>query len=113
VNLLDLVPIRAAGWDEGEELERVILIRPHPVAKGLRAPLEWLAYLLAPRRLKLDEFGSFCWLSMDGVRTAGEIASLLRNRFGSAAEPAEERLGRFIHMLQREELVTVVARPVS
>lgn len=111
VNLLDLVPVRAADWDEGEE--RVILIRPHPASRGLRAPLDWLIYLLAPRRLKLDDLGSFCWLSMDGVRTAGEIASLLRTRFGSAAEPAEERLGRFIHMLQREELVSFETKPRS
>lgn len=82
-----------------------MLLRPHPVSRGLRVPIDWLIYLLAPPKLKLDELGSFCWLQMNGERTAGEIASLLRARFGSAAEPAEERLGTFIHMLQREELV--------
>ncbi len=103
INLLDLVPIRASGWEEREE--RVVLVRPQPTSKGLRAPLDWLVYLLASRRLNLDDFGSFCWLRMNGERTAGEIASLLRARFGNAAEPAEERLGKFIHMLQREDLV--------
>lgn len=105
VNLLDLAPIRASGWEEREE--RVVLVRPHPTSKGLRAPLDWLVYLLAARRLNLDDFGSFCWLRMNGERTAGEIATLLRARFGIAAEPAEERLGKFIHMLQREELVRI------
>ena len=79
VNLLDLAPIRASGWEEREE--RVVLVRPHPTSKGLRAPLDWLVYLLAARRLNLDDFGSFCWLRMNGERTAGEIATLLRAPF--------------------------------
>jgi hypothetical protein len=42
---------------------------------------------------------------MDGRRTAGDIAKALRKEFGDTVEPAEERLGTFIRMLQREELV--------
>ena len=103
MNLLDLTPVAAAEAEEKDG--HVVVIRPQPVSRGLRAPVDWLIYLLAVRRLQLDEVGSFCWRHMDGRRTAGDIAKALRNEFGDTVEPAEERLGTFIRMLQREELV--------
>ncbi len=103
MNLLDLTPVAAAEAEEKDG--RVVVIRPRPHTRGLRKPLDWLIYLLAVRRLQLDEVGSFCWRQMDGRRTAGGIAEALRTEFGDSVEPAEERLGTFIRLLQREELV--------
>ena len=103
MNLLDLTPVAAAEAEEKDG--RVVVIRPQPVTRGLRKPIDWLIYLLAVRRLQLDEVGSFCWRHMDGRRTAGDIAEALRTEFGDSVEPAEERLGTFIRSLQREELV--------
>lgn len=103
VNLLDLTPVAAAASEEADG--HVVLIRPRPATSGLRLPIDWLIYLLAPKKLKLDDVGSFCWRRMDGRRTAGELARALRDEFGDGVEPAEERLGQFIQMLQREELV--------
>lgn len=104
MNLLDLTPHRACEWQERDD-GRVVLVRPRPRAKGLKTPFEWLAYLMAPRRIRLDEVGSFCWSQVDGRRTPWEIAKALRAEFGEAAEPAEERVGKFLKLLQREELV--------
>ena len=103
MNLLDLTPVAAAEAEEKDG--RVIVIRPRPATRGLRKPIDWLIYLLAVRRLQLDAVCSFCWRQMDGRRTAGDIAEALRAEFGDSVEPAEERLGTFIRMLQREELV--------
>lgn len=103
MNLLDLTPVAAAEAEEKDG--RVVVIRPRPHARGLRKPLDWLIYLLAVRRLQLDDVGSFCWRQMDGRRTAGGIAEALRTEFGDSVEPAEERLGTFIRLLHREELV--------
>ena len=104
MNLLELTPTTAAEIEEKDG--RVIVIRPRPSPRGLLTPFDWLVYLMAPRRLRLDEVGSFCWRHMDGRRTAGEIADALRAEFGTTVEPAEERLGKFIRLLQREELVS-------
>jgi hypothetical protein len=104
VNLLDLTPVTAA--DAEEQDGRVVVIRPKPRPRGLLTPFDWLVYLMAPRRLRLDDVGSFCWRHMDGRRTAGDIAEALRAELGASVEPAEERLGKFIQMLQREELVS-------
>ena len=104
MNLLDLTPVAVAEAEEKDG--RVIVIRPRPVTRGLRKPIDCLIYLLAVRRLRLDEVGSFCWRQMDGRRTAGDIAEALRTEFGDSVEPAEERLGQFVRLMQREELVT-------
>jgi len=104
VNLLELTPVPAA--DAHEHDDRVVLIRPKPVTRGLRAPFDWLIYAIAPRRLRLDDVGSFCWRQMDGRRTAGDIAEALRTEFGESVEPAELRLAQFVRLLQREELVS-------
>lgn len=103
VNLLDLTPVSNAETEETDG--RIVLIRPRPVTHGLRAPFDWLVYWLAPRKLRLDDVGSFCWRHMDGRHTAGELARALREEFGDAVEPAEQRVGKFIQLLQREELV--------
>lgn len=106
MNLLDLTPVVSADIEDKDG--RVVIIRPKPVTGGLRAPVDWLIYLMAPGRIRLDDVGSFCWRHIDGRRTAGAIAEALRAEFGESVEPAEERLGKFIRLLQREELVRFV-----
>lgn len=103
MNLLELRPVRRADWETAGE--RVVVVRPRPAGGGIRAPLEWMAFLLAPGRLRLDALGSFVWDRLDGQRSVGEIAREVRERFGESAEPVESRLGAFIRGLRREELV--------
>lgn len=103
VNLLDLAPVRIAPWEDTSE--GVVLIRSPPARRGLWTPLEWITYWMAPRRIKLDQVGSFSWKKLDGSSTVGEIATALRSHFGGDAEPAEDRLGRFVRLLRREQLI--------
>lgn len=110
MNLLALTPVPAAACEDDGEC--VVVIRPSPRGFGLRTPIDWLIFLLAPRRLKLDELGSYCWRRMDDGVTALEIAAGARDRYGETIEPAEERVGRFLQLLLREELIRV-REPVS
>jgi hypothetical protein len=66
---------------------------------------DWLSYWLATKKLRLDELGTCCWRQIDGRRNAWEIAASMREELGAAAEPAEERLGHFLKILEREDLV--------
>ena len=102
-------------------LARIVALGEHAAGMDSEAPTENVerrdhsgeacvprstgSYALAPRKLRLDDVGSFCWRQIDSRRTALEIATALRDEFGESVEPAEERLGKFIHWLQREELV--------
>jgi hypothetical protein len=85
----------------------VVLIRPRPEVRGLRSALEWLASQLAPPRLRLDPMGSFAWRRLDGSASVARVAEAVRERFGDASEPTEERLGRLVHLLRRDGFVAL------
>jgi hypothetical protein len=100
INLLEIAPVRLASWRE--DGDRVVVERPPPAGRGLRRLVDQVGFLLAARRLRLDAIGSFAWKHLDGSTTVGEVAAALRDAFGEAAEPAEERLGRFVRELRRD-----------
>lgn len=102
-NLLDLTPRRNADWVERDG--RIVLLRPRPDTRGLRGLGDWISYWLAVKKLRLDELGTHCWRQIDGRRNVWEIAAAMRQELGSEAEPAEERLGHFLKLLEREDLV--------
>ena len=103
INLLELAPVRVARWRQVED--RVVVERPKPRARFPRILLEWLLHLMAVKSLRLDEVGSFAWQLLDGEHTVGQVAVAVRERFGDAVEPAEERLGHLVRLLRQEGLI--------
>lgn len=101
-NLLELAPLRAASWSEDDG--RVVVEIPAP-SRPWRAPLAWLSSKMSSKRVRLDEVGSLAWTLLDGRRTVGDVAAVLRERFGDRVEPAEERLGILLLSLHRGGLV--------
>lgn len=57
-------------------------------------------------RIRLDEVGAFVWKACDGETPLIVIAGRLRDRFGAAVEPVEERVGRFAQTMLRARMVT-------
>lgn len=98
VDLLELRPVRLAEWDEKDG--RVVVNRPRPTTRGLRGLADLISYWLSVPRIRLDEVGSVTWLLLDGRRTVGEVAQQVRERFGDALEPVEERTGIFVRTLR-------------
>jgi len=103
VNVLDVVPVRLADWEDHGS--HVVLLRPPPHAPWYLLPLEWLRTALAVRRIRLDAVGSAAWRACNGTRTGGTIAAIVRDAFGTEAEPIEQRLGHLIRQLRREGLL--------
>jgi len=58
-----------------------------------------------PIRIRLDEVGTFSWLAMDGVRSVGDLAGPLEERFGDRVRPAAERVARFVALLRRHGFI--------
>ena len=103
INLLELAPVRVARWRQVKD--RVVVERPKPQARFPRILLEWLLHVMAVKSLRLDEVGSFAWQLLDGEHTVGQVAVAVRERFGDAVEPAEERLGHLVRLLRQEGLL--------
>jgi hypothetical protein len=103
INLLELAPVRVARWRQVED--RVVVERPKPRARFPRILLEWLLHLMAVKSLRLDEVGSFAWQLLDGEHTVGQVAVAVREHFGDAVEPAEERVGHLVRLLRQEGLI--------
>jgi hypothetical protein len=60
---------------------------------------------MAVKSLRLDEVGSFAWQLLDGEHTVGQVAVAVREHFGDAVEPAEERVGHLVRLLRQEGLI--------
>ena len=98
------VPVRLS--DSLEEDGRVVVLAPrfrNRLGKGLVR----LAKRDPSFRVRLDDFGSEAWRAIDGERAVGEIADMMRGRFGDRAEPAEERLVEFLRRLHNAGVVLV------
>lgn len=104
VNLLRIRPVRRTPWHERDG--HVVLERRRP---GVRRPRDLrllVRHWLSVPRVRLDSMGSAAWRAFDGSRTVGDVAEELRRLVGGDAEPAEERLGRFVRLLHQEGLLS-------
>ena len=55
--------------------------------------------------IKLDEMGSFIFPLLDGTRTVGDVADLVRAAFGEAAEPLYDRLVQYMKILHNNGFI--------
>lgn len=62
-------------------------------AVGFKIPRE--------KHLELDEYGSFIISRLDGAATLEQIALSLKERYGEAAEPLQERLAAYLSHLEK------------
>jgi hypothetical protein len=103
INLLDFRPRQLRAWEMGKDGGVQVLVPKfhHP----------FLAKWLMPRlrspyiRVKLDALGSFVWKQCDGKTTVAEIADRMREEFGGSLGSVEERVGRFLTVLRKSDLV--------
>lgn len=104
VNLLHVHPVREAVWRDEEDT--VVLQRSPPREKGLSGIGARVDHWLGTPRLRLDATGSFAWRRFDGHTSVGQVVDEVRKKFGTDAEPVEQRLGAFVRLLRRERLVS-------
>lgn len=99
----DVVPQRTIGWEDGPDGGAVLLVprfRRGPLARWLQPRLR------RPHiRVKLDEIGSFAWRMMDGSTSFTSILEAMKREFQDRAEPAGERLSKFLTILYRDKFV--------
>ena len=103
-NYLDYVPKHNSLFECRENKKGHVEVKVHN--KGI---FNRIAQLIArkPRYsyIELDDFGTFVWHSIDGVRSIYDIGQLVKEHFGDKAEPLYERLCYFIKLLHKNQFI--------
>ncbi len=106
-NFLDYVPCcnPLYTWD----VDKKGIVTVDVVHKGF---YPFLAQKLFKRprvsHIKLDEYGSFIWQQMDGSKTIYDIAELVKEQYGEAAEPLLDRLVEYFRILYQNKFIGYV-----
>ena len=97
-NYLDFVPVISEQntWSVEDGVVTV-----HMVHRGFYAGIAQKVFH-RPRvsHIKLDTHGSFIFQRIDGVRTVGDLAVLVKAEFGDQAEPLYDRLVQYMQILR-------------
>ncbi|MGI5963940.1 MAG: PqqD family protein [Lawsonibacter sp.] len=103
-NYLDFIPIinPKNEWSTGKDG----LVTVHMVHRGFYASIAQKCFH-TPRisHIKLDEYGSFLWKEIDGVRTVGTLALQMKEQFGDEAEPLYDRLVKYMQILRNNRFI--------
>ncbi|MDX2437922.1 MAG: PqqD family protein [Acidobacteriota bacterium] len=104
VDLLELEPVRCVPWQENVD-GNVIIDRPQPPLDGLRGLIERANWLVTPRRIRLDDLGSFAWRRLDGVTKVRTLAGVMHETFPDSRHQIEERLGVYLRAMRRLRVI--------
>ena len=110
INYLDLIPEKseALRWHRDIK-ERVILeVENTGIMNKIAQNL-----FNKPRftKVHLDANGSFIWPLIDGKRTVADIALLVKEQFGEAAEPLYSRIIKYFQIVESYHFIRFVNMP--
>lgn len=104
-NYLEYVPVvnPENTWDVKEDTGLVTI---HMTNRGFYNRLAQ-RFFHTPRvsHIDLDAYGSFLWRRIDGQRTVGQLAELMKTEFGQGAEPLYDRLVKYMQILRNNRFV--------
>ena len=103
-NYLDYVPVISSrnSWDVKEGGKVTV----HMVHKGFYATIAQ-KFFDRPRvsHIDLDEQGSFVFRQIDGKRTIGEIALIVKEKFPEEDSPLYARLIKYMQILRNNKFI--------
>lgn len=106
-NYLDYIPKHNSlyTWDKTED--GLVTIKVHN--RGLFHKIAQI-FFKKPKYsyIHLEEFGSFIWEQIDGVKTVYEIGQAVKDHFGQKAEPLYERLSKYMVTLRNNGYILYV-----
>lgn len=110
INYLDLIPERSVSLRWHTDLrERVILeVENTGIMNTIAQNL-----FHKPRftKVHLDTQGSFIWPLIDGKRTVTDIAALVKEEFGEAAEPLYPRIVKYFQIVESYHFIKFANMP--
>ena len=110
INYLDLIPEKSSSLKWHTDLkERVILeVENTGIMNKIAQSL-----FNKPRftKVHLDANGSIIWPLIDGKRTVADIALLVKEQFGEAAEPLYPRIIKYFQIVESYHFIRFVNMP--
>lgn len=102
-NYLEYIPAISPQNTWSQEDGKVTV---HMVHRGFYAAIAQ-KFFHRPRvsHIDLDRMGSFVFPLIDGKRTVGDIALLVKAEFGQEAEPLYERLSKYMQILRNNGFI--------
>ncbi len=103
-NYLDWIPEQNAQIEPGEG-NLVTLLSPktnNSIGRWLIRKLKTSSYY----KIKLDQFGTYIWQQIDGIKSVYEICNALKQQFGNDVEPVHERVSLFLKSMAVRNLIT-------
>lgn len=110
INYLDLIPVRT------EELQWFTDRRDRIVLKventGLFNKIAQKVFNKPQfTKVHLDQQGTFIWPLIDGERTVADIAALVKDEFGEAAEPLYPRIVKYFQIVESYHFIKFANKP--
>ena len=110
INYLGLIPVRA------EELQWFTDRRDRIVLKventGLFNKIAQKVFNKPQfTKVHLDQQGTFIWPLIDGERTVADIAALVKDEFGEAAEPLYPRIVKYFQIVESYHFIKFANKP--
>lgn len=100
----NIYPKQICEFEEKDGLVTVLFVNPNPSFLD-----KYIFKKLAkkPKKIDLDEIGSFVWKLCEGNKSINEIVELTRDHFGEKVEPADKRVELFIKQMHGNKLINL------
>jgi len=103
--ILDVYPVRAMEYEEKDGIITVLFINPKP--PNFFEKLLFKKQINKPKKIDLDNIGSFIWNNCTGSKQVKEIIELTKEHFGESLENVEDRVIVFIKQLNKTRLINL------
>lgn len=58
-------------------------------------------------KISLDQLGSLVWENIDGTNTIEDIAEIIDQKYGEAADPLYKRLFKYLILLEKNKFIVI------
>lgn len=110
INYLDLIPVRAEKLQWFTDRRDRIVLKVENT--GLFNKIAQKVFNKPQfTKVHLDQQGTFIWPLIDGERTVADIAALVKDEFGEAAEPLYPRIVKYFQIVESYHFIKFANKP--
>ena len=110
INYLDLIPVRSEELQWYTDRKECVVLKVENT--GLFNKIAQKVFNKPQyTKVHLDRQGTFIWPLIDGERTVADIAALVKEEFGEAAEPLYPRIIKYFQIVESYHFIKFANQP--